>query len=1082
MRTCVIVCALGILGSTPFAVAAGPEPAALERFEKKVRPLLAAKCWSCHGSEKTKGGLRLDSGSGVTEGGDSGPVLVPGDPEKSRLIEAVRYVGELRMPPKGKLSDAEVAELVEWVRSGAHWPEDKTPTTPVPTASPVVDDARTFWAFQPPRDPLPPSVKATDWPQSPVDRFVLAKLEAKGLAPAPPAEKRLLIRRATFDLTGLPPTPDEVSAFLADETPEAFARVVDRLLASPHYGERWGRHWLDLARYADSNGMDENVAYANAYRYRDYVIRAFNRDKPYDQFLREQLAGDLLPRSDGDAEGYDRLTATGFLVLGPKMLAEDDPVKMEMDIIDEQVDTVGRVFMGLTLGCARCHDHKFDPIPTADYYALAGIFKSTKSMQNHRVVAMWNERTLASAAELAAADTQKKESDRRNGEIQSLVESAKKALGQESRSRLGDYLLAAWQLDQVAQLAKSPLAASAPPKGMLLREAEAFNRGNVAIDTSNYGREIGVIYNKGELPNWVEYDLELAEAGAYQVELRFAAASPRPVRLKINGALKTAEAAKTATGSWNPDTQTWTAEGLYALPEGRVTLRLECDGPFPHFDKVALVPRLLPDGLTASDLKSPDDLGRERSLNPRLIERWKDVVAHARSDPNSAFRAWHDREGMNAVVKAALDRPPLPATRDTLARRYQELFDEASRADASKQAAEPALATFRRVLDDPAGPFAVPKEPERYFPPETTAQLQKLRGELAEFTKKAIVLPATMGVEDQKVTNLRIHIRGSHLTLGAEEPRHFPAVLSSEKPTPLDASRSGRLELADWLARPKHPLTARVMVNRIWLGHFGAGLVRSPDNFGRLGDQPVHVELLDWLAQRFIASGWSIKAMHRVIMLSSTYQMSTRYDAHAALADPENRLHWRMDRRRLEAEAIRDALLAVSGELEGSTGGTLLKTGNHAYVNNTGPRGNVLYDVNRRSIYLPVIRSGLYDVFQAFDFADPSTSNGQRVATTVAPQALFMLNDRLVLRTSEAMARRLLALPGLADADRLERAYRSAYGRPPTEPERLRALDYLHRFDSELTAEGIAPEARPLRAWQSLCQALLGTNEFIYLD
>ena len=582
------------------------DASAVERFEKSVRPVLVEHCQRCHGAEKSKGGLRLDSAEALAKGGDTGPAIDLDEPSKSLFLDVIRYNGELKMPPKGKLSDAEIAALAQWVKDGARWPDSATmpqnnviatakkANKPAPNS---LEAGKAFWAFQPIRDPIAPEVKTAGWARSPIDRFILAGLESKGFAPAPEAEKRTLIRRATFDLIGLPPTPEEVEAFLKDESPEAFSGVINRLLASPRYGERWGRHWLDLARYADSNGMDENMAHANAYQYRDYVIKAFNADKPYDQFLKEQIAGDLLPKTGDEAVNNDRLTATGFLVIGPKMLAEDDPLKMEMDIIDEQVDTVGRVFMGLTIGCARCHDHKFDPIPTADYYSLAGIFKSTKSMANHRVVAMWNE----------------------------------------------------------------------------------------------------------------------------------------------------------------------------------------------------------------------------------------------------------------------------------------------------------------------------------------------------------------------------------------------------------------------------HPLTARVMVNRLWLGHFGMGLVRSPDNFGRLGDAPVHADLLDWLASRFIESGWSIKSLHRAIMLSSTYRMSTQDNPAAALADPENRLHWKMPRKRLEAEAIRDALLSVCGRLDTEMKGSLLNTPNHAYVNNTGGVGGINYAVARRAVYLPVIRSGLYDVFQAFDFADPSASNGLRVPTTVAPQALFMMNDPLVITSTQALADSLLA-------------------------------------------------------------------------
>lgn len=788
-----------------FAVVSGDaaKPAAdVDRhFESKVRPILVEHCLRCHGAEKTKGGLRLDSGPAMNEGGDTGPAVVPGDPGKSLLIEAVRYNADLKMPPKGKLADAEIAALVTWVSQGATWPQADAPQ---PAAAPEAGKPATprpidasWWAFQPPTHPAPPVVKNPAWPRSDLDRFILAALENRGLEPAPRATKRDLIRRVTYDLVGLPPTPEQVDAFLADDSPEALSRVVDRLLASPRYGERWGRHWLDLARYADSNGMDENVAYANAYRYRDYVVNAFNADMPYDQFLREQLAGDLLPNEADPQVNYNRLTATGFLVIGPKMLAEDDPVKMEMDIIDEQVDTIGRVFMGMTFGCARCHDHKFDPVSTADYYGMAGIFKSTRTMQNHKVVAMWNQRMLASPERKTELDEHKKQVEKLNARIRMLQKKAK---------------------------------------------------------------------------------------------------------------------------------------------------------------------------------DHPDDKSVE-------------------------------------------------------------------------------------------------------------ATLKSTREELKSVEDKAPEVPEAMGVEDREITNLKIHIRGNHLTLGAEVPRRFPTVFTAgESPEPLPSDHSGRKELADWLARPDHPLTARVMVNRIWASHFGHGLVRSVDNFGRLGETPTHPELLDWLGNEFVKSGWSIKAMHRRIILSATYQMSTQATPEALASDPDNRLMSHFNRHRLEAEAVRDGLLAVSGLLEDQMGGSLLPTKNHAYVSNTASKDPTFYDPPRRSIYLPIIRSGVYDVFQAFDFADPSTSNGLRIPTTVAPQALFMLNDRLMLRASQRLAESLLSRPDLDPRTRLDEAYRRALSRTPTDSEARRDLEYLSKFESTLESLGVAPPERPRRSWQVLCQSILASSEFLYLD
>jgi hypothetical protein len=666
------------------------------------------------------------------------------------------------------------------------------------------DEKSSYWAFQRPVRHCPPIVSDRAWVHSPIDGFILAALEARGLKPAQAAEKRTLIRRATFDLLGLPPHPDDVRAFLADESPDAFARVVDRLLGSPHYGQRWARHWLDVARYADSNGLDENLAYANAYRYRDYVIAAFNSDKPYDRFVIEQLAGDLLAQDEAnrgedgagqapDVERFSKLIATGFLALGAKMLAEDDPVKMQMDIIDEQVDTIGRTFLGLTLGCARCHDHKFDPISSADYYALAGIFKSTRTMENFTVVARWQERALAS------------------------------------------------------------------------RDA-------------------------------VERDADLKrKIAATQADIE----------------------------------------------------RLEADA--------------------ASAAKQPE--------------------------------------------------------------RVNQLREE-------KKALEASLAQ----------------------------------------------IPHAMAVADDKPENLRVHVRGSHLELGPEVPRAFPRVLTHQDSAPIGPDRSGRLELARWLASADHPLTARVLANRIWHWHFGAGLVRSTDNFGKLGEQPTHPELLDWLACQFVDGGWSIKSLHRLIMLSSSYQMSSAPCETAARLDPENRLWWRMNRRRLEAEAIRDAMLAASGQLDHTMGGSLLCVANREYVTSTANVNPVVYDTRRRSIYLPVIRSAVYDVFQAFDFPDPSVQSGTRQTSTVAPQALFMMNSRLVLQQCRALAAELLSDNSLDDPARVRALYEQAYSRPPDDQEVMAALEYVERY-AVASGPGVDSSAEPRRkAWQSLVRAVMSANEFLYID
>ena len=824
-RTVAMALALAIVSAATVdapAADAPPSPEGVAFFEKSIRPLLVEHCYACHsaGAKRLRGGLHLDNEQGWLRGGDLGPAVKPGDPEESLLIAAVRQEDEqLKMPPKGKLSAAEIALLTRWVAMGAPAPRGDTAPQASRGAEVDIQRGREFWAFRPPVDPPVPDAADSSWPRTGLDRFVLAALEAKGLAPAPAADRRTLIRRATFDLTGLPPTPEEIDAFLADDVPDAFARVVERLLASPQYGERWGRHWLDLARYADSNGLDENVAHGNAWRYRDYVIAAFNGDKPYDQFVLEQLAGDLLPTAAGDppAVRHERLIATGFLALGPKVLAEPDERKMEMDIVDEQVDTVGRTFFGLTLGCARCHDHKFDPIATADYYGLAGVFKSTRTMETFKKVAKWYENSLATA-------------------------------------------------------------------------------------------------------------------------------------------------------------------------------------------------------------------------------------------PDLARKAAHDQ---------------------TVAARKKTIADRIAAAN-------------EELRDEGGDGFDLPKMPERLYPEATRAELKRLRDELAALEKSAPEMPAAMGVSEGQVADTPILVRGSHLTPGPIVPRRVPQVLAATEPPRFGATQSGRLELARWLVAPDHPLTSRVMVNRIWRWHFGQGLVTTPDNFGALGSGPSNPPLLDWLAHRFNASGWSIKAMHRLIMLSSAYQMASDDNTRAAQVDPENRLCWRMNVRRLEAEAIRDALLAVGGSLDRRMGGSLLTVKNRAYFFNHTSKDATTYDSPRRSVYLPVVRNHLYDVFQLFDYADPSVTSGDRATTTVAPQALFMINGDLVLQAARDLAAGLLARPGRDDAGRIVRLYENAYGRPPAAAESRRAAAYLERFARALETENIAnhtndADSPRLGAWQALCQVILASNEFVFM-
>ncbi len=1045
-----------------------PSPADIEFFEKRVRPVLSERCWDCHGKDNAESELRLDELAAILRGGLQGPAINLKQPERSLMLLAVNHADRLHMPPRSKIPQREIDALTEWVKRGAPWPGVARPQ-----GIPVLEwkeqelppEARSFWAFRPVSDPPPPKVERLDWCRSPLDRFVLARLEQAGLSPAPKASKRALIRRATYDLTGLPPTPEEVAAFLADDKPGAFARVVDRLLASPHYGQRWGRHWLDVVRYGDSNGLDENLAFAHAWRYRDYVIEAFNQDLPYHTFLQEQIAGDLLPEPASEDVQLRRIVATGFLCLGAKMLAEDDPVKMEMDIIDEQLDTLGKATMAMTLGCARCHEHKFDPISMGDYYALAGIFKSTRTMENFTVVARWQERPVATSEAIAHRDRIRQQIDELQAKTENLIQQERNALLNTAREQFREYLLAgARQVSLQRLLAKRGPQIQQNNKTLdparQLIEAEHYDRGNVLKETSNYGKGIGVLVNRGETPNVVEYDIHVPASGLYQLDIRYAAAMARPCRLLVDGHVIRSDAAGKVTGSWYPDTQTWFAEAIFPLSEGAHRLRLEHPTFFPHIDKLLLSP--VPDAeaiLTEPRFWKIDDA----TLLPGILHACAQLSKSNEKEQGGPFQAWRfllahgTLEGYSGTteLEGFLLAAPRPETLSDLADRYNQAHQSKDHS-----------AELKQVLNKKGGPFHPETIPESAFSEEVREQIAMLRQKSEQQRKTLPNLPEAMAVSEGEPQDLRIHLRGNHLTLGAKVRRRFPKVLELDSTPVVPSESSGRLELAQWLTDPRHPLTARVLVNRVWQHHFGHGLVRTPDHFGNLGERPTHPELLDWLATRFVKSGWSIKSLHRLILCSSAWQQSTAWNPKAAQQDPENRLLWRMNRRRLEAEPLRDALLSVGGLLDEEMQGSLLPTKNRAYVTSTANVNPEIYNTRRRTVYLPVIRSAVHDYLAAFDFGDPSVMRGRRDETTVAPQALFLMNSQVVAQASQALADRLLS-ERTNNEDRVELLFELLFSRSPTKEERHKALQFIQD-------DGLS--------WKSLCRALMMTNEFLYLD
>jgi len=1086
-------------------VGRGEASKADEFFEKEVRPVLVERCQGCHNDQKHKGGLKLTSRATLLAGGEGGPAAVAGKPEESPLVHAIRYQDELKMPPKGRLADREVEALTKWVALGLPWPESAA--QPAAVAAPgksytITDEQRRFWSFRPVRDPAPPAVRDAAWPKGAIDRFLLAALEAKGLRPAPPADRRTLIRRASFDLTGLPPTPEEVDAFLNDPAPDAFARVVDRLLASPRYGERWGRHWLDVVRYADSRdsrGIGGADDIGEAWRYRDWVVAAFNRDLPYDRFVRDQLAGDLVPADEPGGFNADGLVATGLLAIGEWGTGDADKEKMMTDIADDQIDVVGRAFLGLTLACARCHDHKFDPIPTADYYGLAGIFLSTHILPDPGAKTAGSPmlRTpIVPRATIEAAERSKVRVAELEKGIKSAAEARAAALASTRVAETSRYMLAAWDSARPPGQAPADVAAARGLRPEVLTRWVAYlglggDDGRL-LDraTANTGGTSGVYaWTAGAAcPNAL---INTSDAEATITTLRVA---PRSVALHpgpasavavswtspiagvvaIRGRLADADpsggdgvawslahrragvAAPLAGGSFdNGGAQALEAGqgggtlGRVAVAVGDV-IRLAVRPRGDYFcdtTAVALTIARVDDPAASWDLAAdlvPDPLGGGHG-NPHAdrfghpdVWRFTELAGEDRARPDPALAAW-DR------AATAADRAAIEAA----ARGVQEALDR-----------EPA-GTLARELTSPAGPFRFDAADVPAGPDDA---LKALRAELA--TLKASPpppIPVTLAAVEGGVPNsphagirdARIHVRGNYQRLGEVVPRHFPRIVAGDDVPSIPAG-SGRLELARWLTRPDHPLTARVMANRIWQHHFGAGLVRTPSNFGKLGEAPSNPDLLDFLARRFVAGGWSIKALHRAILLSAAYQQSALAPAESLRADPENRLFGRMNRRRIESEGVRDGLLAAAGRLDLAMGGP-------AYRDFATPR---------RTLYSMTIRSDRSSFGPLFDAADAAAIVDTRTVSTVAPQSLFLMNHPFALDQAGALADRLAA-EGEDDEGRIRRAYLLLYGRPPEAEEIAVGRSLLAKF------RAAGPDAR---AWAAYCQVLLCSNEFIYLE
>ncbi len=834
-----------------------------EEFESKVRPILAKNCFACHTSSKM-GGLDMRDRASLIHGGKHGTAVVPGDPSHSLLVQAIRHEHEsLKMPPSGKLAESEIAVLSKWVESGAVWPERSS--LPKTNAYVITPEQRAFWSFRPVVKPALPKVRESKWAQGPIDRFILERLEKAGLRPSAPADRRTLIRRVTYDLTGLPPTAEEVQAFEKDRAPQAYERLIDRLLASPRYGERWGRMWLDLARYSDDK-LDPTgeTPHPNAFRYRDWVIRAFNEDMPYDRFVKAQIAGDLMPDKEKYAGGL------GLYALSPEFQ-------------DDRVDVTTRGFLGLTVACAQCHDHKFDPIPQKDYYSLLGVFNNTKL----------DELPLAPAEQVREFKEKKRRIEEQEKLIADFVKNQADQLAKIFAVRTADYLVA------------------------------AFRGKNDSLDPETLRR-------------WTDY-------------------------------LKKPQKEHPFLNEWATLKDEASVREFATKFEQRVLAVYEEKKKVDEENLIRLGGSMQRAKLAGADLLS--------------LERDK-------------YYLWRDLFGDKGVLhygETGLSRFLSGEWKNHLVR---------MRADLNERKCElPEQYPFLQIISDV-----------------------------------------------EKPQKQHVYVRGDRNNQGEEVDAHFLTVLSDGAPKEFQG-KAPRLALAEAIADSKDPLLARVMVNRVWLGHFGDAIVRTPSNFGQLGERPSHPELLDYLAARLVESGWSVKALHKEILLSSTYQQSVGTDAKAAAVDGANRLFWRANRRRLDAEELRDSLLFVSGALDENGGG----------------RPARLTDDNRkRTVYGYVSRKKLDTMLGLFDFPNPNSTSERRLTTNVPLQSLFFLNSPFMKKQSEALAKRV----GEGDErSRIAKAYGFVYGRAPEAKEHAAAIEFLQSAD-----------------WVQYLQVLLSSNEFLFVN
>ena len=1050
----------------------------LEHFEKRIRPLLAEHCYACHSAKAPSvfAGLRLDSRAGILEGGDSGPAVVPGDAAASLLVKAVRGEARTPMPPTGRLSEERIADLAAWIDEGAPWPDEQVAGSPDPgEAFDLERRRREHWAWQEVRAAQPPAVQREDWPRSTVDRYILAELERNGLAPAREADRYTLLRRVSYALTGLPPTPAEIEAFAADASPKAFETVVDRLLESPHFGERWARHWMDLMRYTESHGSEGDPDLPEAWRYRDYLIRALNADVPYDQLIREHLAGDLLERPRyNEAEGLNEsLLGTGHYRMVEHGFQPVDPWEDRVKWTDNQIDVFSKAFQGLTVSCARCHDHKFDAISQRDYYALFGIFANARPVQ----------RAVDAPGLLGKhEDALRAAKDRVRGALAALWLEALEALP--ARLLENEEVIAA-RLEAAACDPASPLfpwaeLSSRPEADVAAgwqRLADDWERERDARKQFNE-RRFEAIWRPGPTGSgWLRLGQGLGPEPSPAGEFTVTEAGDRVLEgvygpgvysgllsKRHNGVLQTprfkieTDYISFLVQGGGMSTARLIVEN-YAVPRGGIYEQRyspKKDEPvWSGWDTTywqgfsAYVEFATMQDVTNFRLDREDQRKNPRPEPPQ----------DGRSHFGVRAVAFHDDKATPKEIDTALayllEAAP-PRNRNELARAYADRLREAVQAwrggsITARQAAY--LDSFVRLGLLPSSLGA-------------SSELDAAVADYRQLERDVPIYRRAPSVLDEEGPDYPLLVRGDHKNPGEAVPRRYLAALDGK---PYVEPATARRRLAEQVADPRNPLTARVMVNRIWRHLFGRGLVPTVDNFGKSGQLPTHPELLDYLADRFVRDGWSIKRMARRLALTATYRLASEPSAEAAEVDPGNKLLQHMPVQRLEGEAIRDSLLAVSGRLDPSLHGPSIDV-YYAFAKGKTKGDQVkgpLDGAGRRSVYQEIRRNAHNPFLEVFDQPKPATTRGQRDATNVPAQSLTMLNSPLVISQAELWGRRL-AERAAQPSETVRAMFLRALGRPPSPEELDRSLSYV----------GAAADAGP---WADLAHAIFNLKEFLYI-